>query len=297
MSVYSKYIMIFLVLIIPVLVTFIGLLLLTNEIAPEISISENLLACEKVSVTKDANEYRCVDAYNDKIRQYRASYDKWSLQYRGNSMAWQHISSILFFILFSGVLVFGLFLTYREFNKETTQAINLKIASGGLEITSEIVGVVILVISLAFTYLYVDRLYPISEVNSSQSQKSNPEQHREHYLAKVNLSALEATAVDTRNGIVMAIDITHDPSNGCNMHQITRSIVGDQDSRTGYIIYNREICSSNPHSGRPAWTWRPYSGRNPHTKHAHFSVAREKLKYDGLEMWKINSTGNISNAV
>ncbi len=95
--------------------------------------------------------------------------------------------------------------------------------------------------------------------------------------------------IDNGIGVVTAIDITHDPDSGCDMHLITRSIAGDQDSRIKYIIYNREICSSYAHAGKPAWTWRSYSGSNPHTRHAHFSVLKEKTKYDNTNGWKLPS--------
>jgi hypothetical protein len=91
------------------------------------------------------------------------------LAHRGNNLSWQLISSILLFVLFSSIILFGLYLTYHEFSKPTQQAINLKIGNSGFEITSEIVGVVVLVISLAFTYIYIDRVYPIKEIVSAGS--------------------------------------------------------------------------------------------------------------------------------
>lgn len=95
--------------------------------------------------------------------------------------------------------------------------------------------------------------------------------------------------IDNGIGVVTAIDITHDPESGCDMHEVTRLIAADQDSRIKYIICNREICSSYAYAGKPAWTWRSYSGSNPHTKHAHFSVRKEKTKYDNANGWKLPS--------
>jgi hypothetical protein len=88
-------------------------------------------------------------------------------------------------------------------------------------------------------------------------------------------------------GVVTAIDITHDPTSGCDMRIVTASIVDSQDRRIKYIIFNRKICSSYPHDGTPAWTWRPYPGSNPHNKHAHFSVLADKPKYDDTSEWQI----------
>lgn len=39
------------------------------------------------------------------------------------------------------------------------------------------------------------------------------------------------------------------------------------DNRLAYVIYERRICSAS--SG---WTWRAYTGSNPHDKHAHFEA-------------------------
>ncbi len=151
--------------------SFLVILLAINQMKPNISSSDILSQCTRSLDSSTDYEIECKKSYNNKIREYRASYDKWSLQNRGQVLAWQHLSSILMFILFASVLVFGLVLTYKEFNKETNEAITLTIGDNGLSITSEIVGVVILVISLAFTYVYVDRVFPVSEVAPVQSNK------------------------------------------------------------------------------------------------------------------------------
>lgn len=94
--------------------------------------------------------------------------------------------------------------------------------------------------------------------------------------------------IDQGIGVVTAIDITHDPTNDCDMHDVTRMISDDKDSRIKYIIYNSQICSSYPYNGVPAWAWRPYTGQNPHRRHAHFSVLSQKSKYDDVSNWTIS---------
>lgn len=65
---------------------------------------------------------------------------------------------------------------------------------------------------------------------------------------------------------VDALDISHDPAGGMDIHAHARTIAARRDPRIDYIISNRRIWSrTNP-------TWRPYNGSNPHTLHAHFSV-------------------------
>lgn len=149
----------------------IAILIAMSQLAPKISVSNELPACSSIVEMSNERELICKQSYNNKLREYRASYDKWSLENRGKALAWQHLSAILMFILFALVLVFGLFLTYKEFTKETKDAITLSLGNNGISITSEIVGVVILVISLAFTFVYVDRVFPISEVNVSKTNK------------------------------------------------------------------------------------------------------------------------------
>lgn len=90
---------------------------------------------------------------------------------------------------------------------------------------------------------------------------------------------------DSGKAVVTAIDITHDPKNGCDIGEIVKAIANDKDHRVKYIIWNKQICSSKIQP----WVWRPYSGVNPHTKHAHISVLPDKNNYDDDESdWKIS---------
>lgn len=89
--------------------------------------------------------------------------------------------------------------------------------------------------------------------------------------------------MDGNTGIVRAIDITHDPLNGCDAGRIVGALAQSRDSRIAYIIWNRRILSSTV---RP-WTWRPYNGPNPHTAHFHISVAQSKPLYDDRRAWAI----------
>jgi len=73
------------------------------------------------------------------------------------------------------------------------------------------------------------------------------------------------------------------PKNGCDAQKIADSIVASKDPRVKYIIWNRQICSSEV---RP-WTWRKYPGGNPHTKHIHISVLPQKAKYDDRRDWQL----------
>ncbi len=67
-------------------------------------------------------------------------------------------------------------------------------------------------------------------------------------------------------GIVHAFDLTHDPVNGVDCDQLAANLIQRRDSRVQYIIWNRRICNASN------WTWRAYTGSNPHTKHMHVSI-------------------------
>jgi hypothetical protein len=88
-------------------------------------------------------------------------------------------------------------------------------------------------------------------------------------------------------GVVTAMDITHDPSGGCDARALAESIRASRDSRVKYIIWNRRIVSSSTIRGALAWEWRSYSGSNPHDKHVHISVKADKASYDSNADWLV----------
>ena len=88
---------------------------------------------------------------------------------------------------------------------------------------------------------------------------------------------------DGAMGVVTALDLTHDPKNGCDGTELAQALVQSQDPRIKYLIWNRQIVSSVV---KP-WVWRPYRGSNPHTKHVHISVRDTKARYDATDDWQI----------
>ncbi len=92
---------------------------------------------------------------------------------------------------------------------------------------------------------------------------------------------------DGAMGIVTACDITHDPAGGCDAGHIAELLRSSRDARIKYLIWNRQIANSAPIDGQQPWTWRPYSGSNPHTKHVHISVKPDKGLYDSTAAWPL----------
>jgi hypothetical protein len=81
-------------------------------------------------------------------------------------------------------------------------------------------------------------------------------------------------------GVVAAFDMTHDPDNGCDAEKIVSAIVENRDPRIKFIIWNRNIWNSSAIGDHAPWAKRRYNGANPHSKHAHFSVLKDRTKYD-----------------
>ncbi len=86
-------------------------------------------------------------------------------------------------------------------------------------------------------------------------------------------------------GVVTAIDITHDPANGCDAEAVVDALLMSRDPRIKYIIWNRRIVSATV----APWTWRAYSGSSPRTKHFHLSVMSNNTLYDSAAAWTIRA--------
>jgi hypothetical protein len=72
--------------------------------------------------------------------------------------------------------------------------------------------------------------------------------------------------------MVSALDLTHDPAGGFDSFDFAETLRVHRDPRIKYVISNHRMFSSYATSSYPAWTWRPYSGTDPHTNHVHVSV-------------------------
>jgi hypothetical protein len=87
--------------------------------------------------------------------------------------------------------------------------------------------------------------------------------------------------------VVCARDFTHDPNGGLDGQKLAdwlqaRALAGER--RIKYVIWNRQIMSG-PGQPHPNGKWRPYSGKNPHTKHVHLSVHHGSDQYDDDAPW------------
>lgn len=84
-----------------------------------------------------------------------------------------------------------------------------------------------------------------------------------------------------KEGVVCALDITHDPIHGLDASKLAEEIRLSGDPRVNYVISNGRIANSGK-------AWRTYTGANAHTKHCHISVHQKAALYDDAKPWKID---------
>ena len=86
-------------------------------------------------------------------------------------------------------------------------------------------------------------------------------------------------------GVVHAIDITHDPAHGADMAWLAAILRLHRDPRIKYVIWSRRIFSAT----NTPWSWRPYTGSDPHTGHLHLSVVAD-ARADDIRPWTLEDS-------
>ena len=125
---------------------------------------------------------------------------QWKEEFDERSYRWHLFSTKLIFFLVILIVVFGLYITYVQFNRDyhdwsppqhhpvdaaqsdPTAAVDgvvpavpvvqarpistFKMGPGGLELSSQVIGLIVLALSFGFFYLYVKEVYPMVESKS-----------------------------------------------------------------------------------------------------------------------------------
>ncbi len=144
------------------LVTF--FLLPSLAIANEASIAAIVLP--KLPSNYDASTYA---SYN---RAYIAAYDYLvsSYDHRKKVFRWQLISSMIIFVIVVMLVIIGVYFSWQQFKKalaegKSMENTELKASLTGIQVSSSVLGIIILVIALLFFYLYLVYVYPISVIS------------------------------------------------------------------------------------------------------------------------------------
>jgi len=116
--------------------------------------------------------YRCQEVANNVLRVNRSAYDAWSLRHRQNALLLQERSSVAWLSISVLVFLFGIGLSFLEFRRGSSGTHHIKLSKDGLELSSKVLGLVILVVALAFAYLYLEKVYPINEIEDSNGEVS-----------------------------------------------------------------------------------------------------------------------------
>ncbi len=107
-------------------------------------------------------------AFLDSAREYYA-YKASGLRYRSRVFEWQLFSSRIIFATVILLVASGIMFAAIQFRAGLKQpaapdATQIDLSAGSIKVSSPVLGVIILVISLAFFYLYLVYVYPISEI-------------------------------------------------------------------------------------------------------------------------------------
>lgn len=135
-------------------------------------------------------------------REDHAKYLRWQREFSRQSWEWHlHSTKLLMYVVLV-IVFFGLFITYLQFTHERRtmkrveaaagsagaeldeipadqdppgkagDASTLKLGPAGLEITSQVIGLLVLGFSLAFFYFYVKDVYPMQELELKRQAKA-----------------------------------------------------------------------------------------------------------------------------
>ena len=111
----------------------------------------------------------------------RAKFQKEEWRYTMATFWWQYYSSILSFVIVVLLVFSGLYFAYLQFrafdfkHKDSEHQVTvIKISKNGFEISSPVVGLLVLFFAFGFFYLYVSNIYPIDVIdNKSGIEKSH----------------------------------------------------------------------------------------------------------------------------
>lgn len=94
--------------------------------------------------------------------------------------------------------------------------------------------------------------------------------------------------------VVTALDLTHDPAAGCDIHGLARGVARDPHPELAYIISDGEVAKR-----RNGFRWERYYGDNQHRLHAHFAVgigpdSDPMPPYDSMVSWFQQEADNVT---
>jgi len=113
-------------------------------------------------------------SYLDALQEYY-QYRKAGLQHRGQVFKWQLVSAKIIFVVVLALVAAGIYFAAVQFHsslpkqgadsgKSEHPVTEISASTEGIKVSSPVLGVIILIISLAFFYLYLVYVYPIEDI-------------------------------------------------------------------------------------------------------------------------------------
>lgn len=140
-----------------------------------------------------------------RLQKVAYEHQAWMLEYRQRAFEAHHVYTIIVFAIVCAMVLLGMYLSYKEFaigaarrqrlierlvqrfrrpggakpdearaggdqdlsaEEKAAAATALEIGTSGVKVTSQVLGVIVLVVSMGFFYLYLKTVYPIQESNA-----------------------------------------------------------------------------------------------------------------------------------
>jgi hypothetical protein len=95
----------------------------------------------------------------------KAKYDAANFEHIMRALYWQHIWAMMSFMLVLLVVCLGLYLSYLEFRPGDTRIHTFKVGEKGFELSSPVLGLIILALSLGFFSVYLINGLPITQLS------------------------------------------------------------------------------------------------------------------------------------
>ena len=121
-------------------------------------------AAAAAAADQNAPPSMAADSRNDDYARARLEYDTFALRHAQRTYEWQYRSGIVIFVLVIASVALGLWMSFLHFYQGRKGGGTMKLSKDGVEVSSPVIGLLILVVSLGFFYLYLSQVYPITEV-------------------------------------------------------------------------------------------------------------------------------------
>ena len=108
----------------------------------------------------------CWESYRSSFNYYKTGH-----VHRTQVFAWQYLSARIIFFVVLTLVAIGIYFAWVQFKLDISSTSKggekehtVELSTSGVKVSSPVLGVIILVLSLAFFYLYLVFVYPIAEI-------------------------------------------------------------------------------------------------------------------------------------